>query len=430
MADENVNTEEVQNEQNNENGPGSHEDMLIKMGMKTAAGEQNAEEQNSEEQNNSNSNNSENSEEQSASQENEASSNENSEENSEQQNSEENNSQEEQNQETIFDITGFNKEFKTEYPDEASLKTALESVKRIGELEEQLKEMESIKEQNLLLKENTDPMKYFTSEDDFKVALFKKQFPDKDASVAYKLFSSDLGTMSDKELIASNILLETPDLDGGLKGALELVDSEYNLEEGEEIDSLTKNKMKVAAKAAKTNIDSLKSQITLPDKIDPDSLAKEQKELSDAKKEQLKEGWSKIANEMSAQLPAITLMGKGEGDNEVELFKYDIKDFPAEFVESMVGYMTNANVEITKDSAQSIMEAMQKEYFYQNRQQIMTSLREDTLAKAKEKTLNEQHNTGKPTGEANTENTSKDESDRLLNDIQKRFTPTQFFPKK
>ena len=332
---------------------------------------------------------------------------------------------------TIFEINEFNQTFATEYENEEALKSALADAKRIGELQEQIKELESLREENLLLKENLDPMKYFASEDDYKVAQFKKQFPDKDASVAYKLMTADLSTMSDRDLIAQNLLLDNPDLDGGLKGALEIVDDKYGIEDGVDIDALTKNKMKVEARSSRKNIESVKAQIQLPDKIDPSSLAAKQKELLEQKTNKLKEGWSAIGKEAAKSLPDLVIKDKDADGNEVEAFRYSMtKDFPQEVVDNMINYMALQGIEPSKETASVLMDTMQKEYLFQHREDIIKAVRDDALAKAEERRLKKQHNTGEPTKEVTpVTDKSKDDTARLMADLKKGWSPHQFVKK-
>lgn len=335
---------------------------------------------------------------------------------------------EEPKEETIFEVNDFNKLFESEFEDLDSVKAALASAKRTGELEKQVTELEALKEENLLLKENLDPMKYFASEDDYKIAQFKKQFPDKDASTAYKLFSADLTNVSDREVIAQGLLLDNPDLDGGLQGAMELIDNKYGIEEGEELDSITKNKLKVDARSARANINSLKSQIQLPDKIDVDTLATQQKELLEQKTEKLKDGWSGIAKEAAKTLPDITVTDKDADGKEVEVFRYSVgKDFPQETVDGLVDYMVSAGIDIDQGAAQSMIDVMQKEYLHKNLPNIVNAARKDALAKAEEERLKKQHNTGAPKAETPPAEPKKGDQDKLMADLNQGWQPTRLF---
>ena len=295
--------------------------------------------------------------------------------------------------ETVFEINDINQKFETSFKDESEFKLALDSLKRIEELEASAKELETLKEENIILKENLDPMKYFDSEDEFRAALFKKQFPDKDANTAYQLFSADLNSLEHKDIIAYDMMLNTP---GITKADADLIVADkYGIEDGE-VDPLGATKMKVDAATAKRSIATLKSQVTLPDKVDVDSLASQQKELLAQKKELLSKGWGDVGKEVERTLSDLKVSGK-DTEGEEWNFTYSMaKDFPSDVTQAMADYMASTGTELTKEAVQQMGTAMQKEYFYRNKDKIMTSFREDILAKAEEKRLQKQHNPGTP----------------------------------
>lgn len=331
--------------------------------------------------------------------------------------------EEEPAKETVFDINEINKRFSTEFKDDSELKARLEQADRVAELEEQLKELDSLKEKNTLLEQSIDPMNYFSSEDAYKVEQFKKQFPDKDATTAYALFTQDVGEMSDIDVLAYETLLDNPGIDKDT--VLEVVRDKYNIEEGEDLDKTSAAKVKIDANQARRSINSLKSEVKLPDKVDADALVDQQKELLAEKTERLKDGWSGVAKELVSNLPDYVL----KDDDGSELFRYSVKDFPQDKVDDMVNLMVNSGVELNKDAAQSMMDVMQKEYFFENRDQIAKSIREDAINKAEEERLKKQHNPGQPKAEAEPKpDTKKDGQEQLKSDLaSKGWQPKKLF---
>jgi hypothetical protein len=321
-------------------------------------------------------------------------------------------------QPTVFEVNDFNQRFSTDFKDEDSIRNVLSSVERVSELEAQLKELDSLKEENLLLKESLDPLKYFDTEDDFKVALFKKQFPDKDASVAHKILTKDLSQMSDRDVIAHSILLDNPDLKGGLQGAIEMVNDKYGIDEDGDLDALTENKIKVDARSARSSINTIKSQIQLPDKIDVNALAAQKKELMEQKQAKLKEGWSAIGKEVVSTLPDLVITDTIDG-KEVPVFKYSMtRDFPQEVMNGLVETMVNNGVDLSKDAASAMIEVAKEKYISQNFSKIAKAIREDALAKAEEERLIKQHNPGTPKPQAEPPaNKAKNDQQRLLADL-------------
>lgn len=331
--------------------------------------------------------------------------------------------EEEPAKETVFDINEINKRFSTEFKDDSELKARLEQADRVAELEEQLKELESLKEKNTLLEQSLDPLKYFSSEDAYKVEQFKKQFPDKDAATAYALFTQDVAQMTDIDVLAYETLLDNPGIDKDT--VLEVVRDKYGIEEGEDLDKTSAAKIKIDANQARKSINRLKSEVKLPDKVDVDSLANQQRELLAQKTERLKDGWSGVAKELVSNLPDFVV--KDDAGNE--LFRYAVKDFPQDKVENMVNLMVNSGVELNKDAAQSMMDVMQKEYFYDNREKIAKAVREDALAKAEEERLKKQHNPGQPKSEAAPKpDAKKDGQEQLRSDLfSKGWQPKKLF---
>jgi hypothetical protein len=320
---------------------------------------------------------------------------------------------------TIFDINAINKELSTDFKDKDSLLKALNSSEGVEELKGVKEELEKLKEENLVLKENFDPMKFFASEDDYKAAQFKKQFPDKDPSVAYKLISTDLTKMEDRDVIAHNLLMDNPDLEGGLKGAYEIIDEKYGIEAGEEIDSLTKNKMKVDARSARQNIDTVKSEIKLPEQFDASKLTSQQKELQEQKTAKLKEGWGAVANEISNTLPDIVVTEQDSDGKDVEVFRYSIKnEVSSEEINKIVDTLAQSGVEVGKEAASMIQASMRQKYLDEHISDIISASRKDTLAKAEEDRLKKQHNPGTPAPEAKPPEEPKSDQDKLLNDLQ------------
>jgi hypothetical protein len=330
--------------------------------------------------------------------------------------------------ETVFEINDFNQRFSTEFKDETDLKLAFDSLKRVKELEEQVKEAESLKEENLLLKENLDPMKYFKSEDDYKVAQFERQFPDKNGAVAYQLFKADLSQLSDKDAVAYEMMLDTPGLTK--EKAMAVIDRQYGIEDGE-MDEVAEAQLAIKGKQAIRSITALKNQITLPDKVDVNTLAQQQKELREQKTKTLSEQWGNIAKEVSKSIPDVEITDKDPEGNDVS-FKYSItKDVPADVIENMVNYMAQSGVELNEDAVKVVGETLKKELISRNYQQMLKAAREDAFAKAEEIRLRKQHNPGTPKPGADPSAPKGDDvNQKILSALDGSFTRSNFLNRK
>ena len=323
-------------------------------------------------------------------------------------------------------IETINEKFTTDFKEESDLQKIFESANRSVELEAQLKELESLKEENLLLKEKMDPMQYFDSEDHFKANLFQKQFPDKDAATALKLFQTDLGTLGDKDAIAYKMMLETPGL--SKEKAFRVIDAEYGIEDGE-MDDVAEARLTINGKQAIRDIQALKNSVDLPEKVDVDSLMKQQKDLQLQKKESLLQGWSGVAKEVAQTLPDIDVSGQDTEGNDWS-FKYSIaQDFPEEVVNNVIDYMANGGVEPNQDTARSVAETMKGVYLSQNIEKIVKAVHDDVYAKLTEKYMKENHNPGEPNpGATPSEGSGDDINSKIMAGLSSR-PKSSFFNK-
>lgn len=330
--------------------------------------------------------------------------------------------------ETIFEINDFNQRFSQEFKDETDLKLAFDSLKRVKELEEQVREVESIREENLLLKENLDPMKYFETEDDFKIAQFNKQFPDKNGAVAHQLFKADLSQLSNKDAMAYEMMLDTPGLTK--EKAMAVIDRQYGIEDGE-MDEVAEAQLAIKGKQALRSINALKNQITIPDKVDVNTLAQQQKDLREQKTKTLTEQWGNIAKEVSKSIPDVEITDKDPDGNETS-FKYSItKDVPADVVENMVNYMAQSGVELNEDAVKNMGAVLKKELISQNYEQMIKAAREDAFAKAEEIRMRKQHNPGTPKPGADPSAPKGDDvNQKILSALDGSFTRSNFLNRK
>lgn len=332
---------------------------------------------------------------------------------------------------TSFDINEINKRFGTEFADEDSLKAALNTQETEGlktkmtDLEKQVAELEAVKEENAMLRENLDPLKYFASDDDFKIAQFKKQFPDKDASVAYQLFTEDLKSVPDQEMLAYEMMLDTPGLTR--EDALGVVRAEYGIDDEEGPDRVQSARMKINATKARKSVDGLKSEIKLPDKVDVDSLSAEQRELREQKSQRLTDGWKNIGNEIARSLDDVIITDTVDG-KEQEIFRYAIdKDFPQDVVESVANVMAQSGVEPSKEAAASAAQVFKEKYVSQNLNKMLKAAMDHVKTKAEEERLKKQHNPGSVKPETPSSGDKEDYDSKLLAGLNKGWQPTKPF---
>ena len=327
-----------------------------------------------------------------------------------------------------FDLEFFNKQFQQDFKDVESLKKVFDSPQKIKELEDQVEKMKSLEEELSFLREEADPMKYFPSEDDFKVAQFRRQFPDKDPSAVAKLFATDISKMSDFDLLVWAEMLNTPDMEGGEAGARELIADNYGIDDSgnlSDLDSLTRNKMRRDARKERESINKMKEEIQLPEKRDYASLMDEKKKSAEEAKANLNSAWQDISSRVIAEFPDIVINDKDENGETTEYFRYSIgKDLNQEAISDVINGMVELGVPVNEESVRELGREIQKDFISSNLAKIVKAAVKDKLAKEKEATLEEEHNPGKLTDKERPKGSSGDLTSKILSGLREdRYTP-------
>lgn len=214
-----------------------------------------------------------------------------------------------------------NKRFSKSYKSEEEVLEAFNSLAKMSEYDLKLKEATEHKtkldeltnaqkawsDEKAKLEARVNPLAFFRDEKAYVAEQLRRQFPDKDPAVIERIVTSDLSRMDKLELLAHRLLLDTPDIDGGLEGAKETVLSELGVEQGskpEEWDRITKNKLTVKASQAKKDLEELTRSVEIP-KVK--SEADLQSEVA-AHQEGLKKVWTPFLDKMETidklQIPA------------------------------------------------------------------------------------------------------------------------------
>lgn len=321
-----------------------------------------------------------------------------------------------------FNIEFFNKQFSTEFTDEDSIKEALKSVQEIEGLKKQVDTISTLNEElEILRKELSEPNELF-SEDDYRVAQFRKTFPDKDPAVVAKLFSADLSNVNDFDFLTWMTMLDNPNLDGGEKGARELVADLYGIDDAgdlSELDTLTKNKLRRDAGKDRTRLSEMKTGLPVPEKKDYSTIVEQRKAEQVEKLEKLNADWNTLASAVIKEYPDFVINDTDKDGNVTELFRYKVGgDISAETVKPIVDGFIRAGVPVDKASGQALGVALQKDFLYRNRDKIIQQAIKDATAKLEEKTLQEEHNPGKPNESERKTGTGPNVTDQILNDLR------------
>ena len=110
---------------------------------------------------------------------------------------------------------------------------------------------------NSVLSEVEDPSKWFSSPESFKREQLLMKRSDISLDVADKIVKSDIKTLTPIEKLELEMLLENPDIKGGLDGVKELIKDKYGIEEGEEIPRHIENKILIDSKSAEKKLEAI-----------------------------------------------------------------------------------------------------------------------------------------------------------------------------
>ena len=321
-----------------------------------------------------------------------------------------------------FNIEFFNKQFSTEYKDESGIKEALEALKKNEGLQTQVDTIPSLQEELEILRGEADPMKYFASEDDFRVAQFKKEFPSKDPAMVARLFSTDLSQANDFDLLTWMTMLDNPNLKGGESGARELVADFYGVENPSDltdIDTITANKLMVNASKERTRLSEMKDGIKLPEKKDYATVLEQRKADQATQLEESQAGWNTLSEAVVKDYPDVVIQDTDAEGNVTEFFRYPVgKDMTEEIVKPVVDGFVKAGIPIDEQSAKALGIAIQKEFISKNYDKILRAAVKDKMANKEEEVLEEEHNTKKPNDSERPKDGGGDLAAKMMADIK------------
>ena len=257
---------------------------------------------------------------------------------------------------------------------------------------------EKLQSDNALLMEQLDPMTHFSSEEAMKLEVWKKQNPNKDASIAQVVFGSkDLNAVSDMNMVKMGRKFATPNLPGTEKDledaiALELgVEAEIPIEEWPKTAHI---RLATLAGDYRERFNTIKGSVELPAKVNLEELRTQRQVEADARNATLTEEWTKHSKEVASGTDSIKLpIGEPKDGEEQAFFKWDV---PASEVKEVVEKLSKDYITLGVPSNDKTKEAFDKSVRFQhldkNLPQIMKKYGDDLLARQEEKHLEEIHN--------------------------------------
>ena len=318
-------------------------------------------------------------------------------------------------EEPKFDIAFFNKLYKTDFKSEDDIKRVIERSSTASELESKLKEYDTLKDDIEYYKKGVNPLDWFDTEDDFKIQQFKKQYKDKDASVAYKLFGSDLSNMSDFDLLVQYELMNGG-IVGGEPTAIEFVANKHGIEDvnnPSEWDALTKTKVHRAADGVRNEIKTLKSEIKLPETVNLAEKREAQARLQAEEMEAIKKGWGDTMPKLLSELKEVDINDFTNDGKAEPLLKYVIEDEVKNGLGNAIMEQLIANkIPINENSVKEVGNSIMKEYVYHNLPKLLKAYANPLLAALDKKKDEETHNPTVIKTEKKPEELSEDDKNR------------------
>lgn len=196
---------------------------------------------------------------------------------------------------TFFE--NFNTRFGAEFKSDEDIKSLLDSRDELSTLKEQSAQWteyeQRVKEYDEKIAElegRIDPLSHFTSKESYIAEQLRRAHPDKDPALLQEVVMKDLKEMSDIDVLAKRLLLDNPDLEGGLVGAKEVIDDKYGInrdDEDYEMSSVTKNRIKIDANESRKVLEGLKDTIEMPTVMTAEEKEQAIAEAKEAKSKEL-----------------------------------------------------------------------------------------------------------------------------------------------
>jgi len=292
-------------------------------------------------------------------------------------------------------FSSLNEKLKTDFKSEDDIRTLIEQSSKAKQYEEQLKELETLKADLEFYKNGINPLDYFASEDDFRIQQFKKANPDKDSSLAYKVFTSDLDKLSDLDVLAQYEMLNN-EVEGGEAGAKELVAQQYSLDldsDPKEWSTLSRNQLKKAANTVRKEIKDMKGSYQLPEKIDVSGKRQSEQEAVAKRTEAIKKGWEEVIPKALEQIKEIEINDLDKDGNPEAMMKYVIDDeMKKELGEEAKSILIATGQDINAESGKAVDKYIKDQYVIRNLPKILKAYSTSLLADLDRKKDEETHN--------------------------------------
>lgn len=304
-------------------------------------------------------------------------------------------------QQPTYDIESFNKYFGSQFEDEGSLRSVLESPTKLTEYEAQLasREEELTAAQERAAKYDEfidyfDPTKLFGDEQTWKMVELRKKFPGKDQATVQRVLDQSFTNLPDmdKLILADKLKVpgNIPD-DVRQKGVLKKLGIEVDdLSDLSDIDKYT------ISSAVADNAELFKEiRDFKPEDMKYDIVAEKEKRAKEkeAQKAELSTKWEPLANSLMSNYKEAKFVSKNEKGEQVEIFKFAAdENFQKEFAEPFMATLLNSGMEPSKENLQIAANYLDERFKVMNINRIVNEAIKHGKTLSAEETHKEIHN--------------------------------------
>lgn len=278
----------------------------------------------------------------------------------------------------------FNTRFNTEFGSDDDIKSILEGHSQLKEQSDKWTDYETrvkdYDEKIAELERNYDPLTHFSSKESYIAEQLRKAHPDKDPALLQDVVMSDLKDMGDMDVLAKELLLDNPNLEGGLAGAKAVLDEKYGIDrddEDYEMSMTTKNRIMIDANKARKDLGVLKESIELPTVMTAEEKEQAIAEAKEAKAQSLLPYADKFKqfDKWSADL--------GDGKK----FEFDVPDSFKEGLDEMFkGFFLEADMDINEENLESVIQLRNAMFLTENFPKIYEVIRNEANTTNQEST--------------------------------------------
>ena len=289
--------------------------------------------------------------------------------------------------------------FDTEGKTQEDIKAVYSLGAKASELESEngeiSQELETLKDQHAKLKEELNPLSYFSSEEAYVAEQLRKKYPTMDAVAIQKAVLTDLSAMNDLDVLALQEVIKRPGVAGGEAMAKRLIASDLGIDleaPPEEWDEMAKAKLVRDSYDARQELGKFQQEVELPTTKSEEDLLAEGAQRADT----IKKEWEPILPELT-KFEKISIPGP-EGSQPFEFeVPQEFQDGLGEMFEAMI---TSGELEANKDTVAFMMEQRNKEFIYQNLGKIREAIEADVRSSVTKKTDEELNNQEEPNSNA------------------------------